>query len=567
MNKKIKASIVSLSIISALTLLKFIFYYVSGSIAVLSEAWHSFSDIVTTALVLFSLLLVASNAKKNKNKDAMNPELIASLLISVLLLSVSLKIFHTSFWGEGVKVVKPLLTGFIFIFLSFGSYFLFKFQSSIAESENSSALKADSLHNKADMFISLATGSSLILYNYGIDVDLEIGALISILIFSYSVEMFINVIVSLKSKENKLSYTFTFHSIFFKLFDTATYSSILSLFFTKTGISYKAGSPAHKIVGSIKPIIKKTPFAVGAMMIFFMLFSCLYTVKIDEEALIIRFGKIINKKRPIQAGLHLKLPYPFAKVVKIQSKKIMTIEIGNKSSANNALIWTIVHGDQDEFIAGDNNLFLPYVILNYTIDKPYTYYTKNADPLKALERISYQVLTNIFLRNKFFDLALFKRRIWINDAKQKIQFGVDQLNTGISIESLNIKDLHPPEKVASAFENVIAAYQQKKRMINMATGEKNKKIPRARSSAKFIITDAHSYVDRKIKIAEGEAQSFRLRLEGYETAKRISTENMRLSVVEEVLKDRRKIIYDPRTNISPDILYFEEYLSKKKDFY
>ena len=39
----------------ALTAIKFILYYLSGSMAVLAESWHSFADIATSLLVFVAL--------------------------------------------------------------------------------------------------------------------------------------------------------------------------------------------------------------------------------------------------------------------------------------------------------------------------------------------------------------------------------------------------------------------------------------------------------------------------------------------------------------------------------
>ena len=575
MNKKIKTSLISLCLVIVFTILKFFFYYISGSVAVLSEAWHSFSDIGTTALVLTSLVIASikqkrlpglekkesDNSEKIASKSKLfDPELGVAFVISVLLLIVSIKILYNSMAGDAIKVNRPLLTGIIFIILSIGSYFLFRLQSSVAKSEDSSALKADSLHSKTDVIVSLATGFSLILYFYGINIDRFIGAFIALFIFSFSLEMLVNVFISIISKKGKYSHTYSFNSIFLKFFDSATYIFLGDLFRKKAGISFGTGRLTKKIAYAAKFTFTKLPYVIAGLILITFISSCLYTVKTDEEALIIRFGKIINPEKPVAPGLHTKLPFPFEKIVKIQSKKLRTLEVGNKSDGNIALIWTLVHGANEQFISGDNNLFLPYAILNYTIKNPYYYYTNHSNPMMVLEKISYQALTNIFLKNSFFDLALFKRKSWVSDAEKNIQTGLDDLNTGIKLESLAIKDLHPPRKVAIAFENVIAAYQHQKELINIAEGKKNSSIPLARGNAVHIKNAAISYVDEKIKTAEGEAKNYILRLEGFKTAESILQKNMTLGVVEDVLKGRSKIIYDPSTNISSEMLYSEKYI-------
>jgi len=55
MNNRINTTWISFGFAGLLTVGKFLFYYLSGSVAVLSEAWHSFSDLATSLLILFSL--------------------------------------------------------------------------------------------------------------------------------------------------------------------------------------------------------------------------------------------------------------------------------------------------------------------------------------------------------------------------------------------------------------------------------------------------------------------------------------------------------------------------------
>ena len=58
---KTEAAFISLLLKIIFTIIKFIAFSITGSIAILAEAWHSFTDILTSILVLFSVI-----DKKNK---------------------------------------------------------------------------------------------------------------------------------------------------------------------------------------------------------------------------------------------------------------------------------------------------------------------------------------------------------------------------------------------------------------------------------------------------------------------------------------------------------------------
>ena len=69
MSNKVKAAYISLAVVTVMTASKFLLYYLSGSLAVLSEAWHGFSDIATTLLVLVSIARVRRTPEGPSEKD------------------------------------------------------------------------------------------------------------------------------------------------------------------------------------------------------------------------------------------------------------------------------------------------------------------------------------------------------------------------------------------------------------------------------------------------------------------------------------------------------------------
>ena len=96
MNKRIRTSLIAISITLGLTILKFVFYYISGSIAVLSEAWHSFSDITTSLAVLFALWRSSSIFKKEQDlPDQEGSEIVDSNI---------LKQFFNNAFGKNIEV-------------------------------------------------------------------------------------------------------------------------------------------------------------------------------------------------------------------------------------------------------------------------------------------------------------------------------------------------------------------------------------------------------------------------------------------------------------------------------
>ena len=118
----------------------------------MSEAWHSFSDIATSVLVLFVLWRSASLARRPQSACAGTEpvdgsarprgfrrfmgqffgeriESTSSILIGIFLTFIAISLIINAWSTKIVLIQRPLLTGILFLILSAGSYFLFRFLS------------------------------------------------------------------------------------------------------------------------------------------------------------------------------------------------------------------------------------------------------------------------------------------------------------------------------------------------------------------------------------------------------------------------------------------------------
>lgn len=545
MNGKIKTSLITLAIITAISIIKLVFFYFSNSFAVLSEVWHSFSDVGTTLLVLISIFL----HEKKKKFFNINFETVASVIISTALIFVSFSILYNATMLKGNYIKNPLITGIVFIALSFGSYFIYRFESASGQELDSDALKADSLHNRADMIISLLTGFSLVLYHIGVNIDKYIGILIALFILSFSIEMLINSIIKIVKK---------------KEVNITSSQIVLSLFKEKTYVKLFKLMKLEKFTGNMKKVFKWTVRTAVAAGIIAYLSTSILTVSTQQEAFRLRFGKIVNRDTTLKPGIHLKWTWPFEEVVKVNVKHIYSLYLGNQSNSDLSKIWALEHGDNLEFISGDNNLFLPYVTVHYQNSDPYLFYLSNEDSTEFLRQLSLQNLTKTFVTTPFYDLMLFKKKDWLKKAQDSVQKELNKNKTGLKVVSFLLEDIHPPTVVASSYERIVAAYQQKETMLNLAELAKNKMLPDFRAEAQKIENEAHSFAVTEINKKEGEARNYLLRQEAFDKSKGIVSRIMKMEAATEILEEKPKIIIDKRTNISRDMIYFENFINKDK---
>ena len=584
MTDRIKAASLSLLVIALITGLKFILYYLSGSIAVLSEAWHSFSDIATTLLVLIAVF--RRERKNTSQKSGAGPqstdmrgqpqrgpffswlaqtdtELKTAGFISLALLTVSVLILWRAIFTTPVSIDMPLATGIIFVGLSFGSFFLYRFQDTMGRKENSAALRADSLHNRADMAISLLTGASLILYYFGYNIDRWVSVYIALFIFSFAVEMLLNVTISMLQGGAGLTAEYRFTDICQAAFQAKTYTRVSDAVNRHFSPSKKRQTLIQKIpmfFSSLRRwLVRVTVIVLGLAV----LQSMFYMVDVDEQALVLRFGQMIKKDGVIEPGLHWKMPWPVDRVQRVRSRRLFSLAAGNTTDANTPMIWQFDHGDTTTYVSGDNNLFLPYLILHYRIKNPQDYYLsyRSGSADRLLEYEANRMLTHIFATKNYYDIALFDRRKWTTAAEKDLQRRLDEMNAGIEIVSFCLRDLHPPNDIADSYENVVAAYQNQEQSLNKAEQYHNTKLPETRNAAHKAVTEAGSMAWTRIKLAQGEAENYKMRLSGFRKSGDIGKIMFSHRAAVTNLKGKELFLIDPKSGIDSRLLYFENFMS------
>ena len=250
----------------------------------------------------------------------------------------------------------------------------------------------------------------------------------------------------------------------------------------------------------------------------------------------------------MQPGFHFKFPRPIDTVRKEKTKKIHELFLGNISKEEKKpLIWGLAHGEEVHFISGDNNFFNPYIIIHYSIKDLYKYYYTVSNPHNLIEDIAYKTLQDIFTTKTFYEIAITYRRDMELAVEKALQEKLDEINTGLEVISINVKDIHPPIKISNSFEEVIASYQEKEEMINLALEYQNSVIPTSRGTAYNNISNARAYISEEIMKSKGAAIGYQSKLESYKKAKSIIRKVLYLNNMADTLNNNEKMIIDPKT--------------------
>ncbi len=178
-----------------LNILLFVLKYwagtVSGSIAILADAWHTLSDSFTSAIVLVGVKFSKRPANKEHPFGFGRAELIASIIISVLLFVVGFNFIVESI----VKLSGHATTHFGNIaIIAISTSIILKeamaqFAFWAAKKTDSNVVKADAWHHRSDALSSLIILIGIFLGKYFWWIDGALGIIVALLIFYAAYEI------------------------------------------------------------------------------------------------------------------------------------------------------------------------------------------------------------------------------------------------------------------------------------------------------------------------------------------------------------------------------------------
>lgn len=200
--KRVATATLSVNIL--LTILKLTVGAVYGNVSVLSDAFHSLSDVGTTVLVILAVALSnpKEDRKHNYGHERIEPLLV--LLFAVILLAVG----GTLIWQgiSGLITPKETTVNYVLIGVTVASVVvkegMYHFTAHFARKLKSATLKADAWHNRSDSLSSIAVLAGLVAGIYiGTDIVENVAVLlVALLIVKVAVEVAITSVNQLIDK-------------------------------------------------------------------------------------------------------------------------------------------------------------------------------------------------------------------------------------------------------------------------------------------------------------------------------------------------------------------------------
>ena len=198
MNKSVniayKVSLLSILINVFLTIIKFIAGIVSHSNALVSDAVHSLSDVLSTVVVLIGIKFSLKKADEKHPYGHERMECVAAIILTVLLFLVGFIIGYKGIISiiNKNEIIIPGIFALVAAFISIVvKELMYRYTISASKKINSEALKADAWHHRSDALSSIGSLVGIIGARLGFPfLDSVASIIICLFIFKVSFDIF-----------------------------------------------------------------------------------------------------------------------------------------------------------------------------------------------------------------------------------------------------------------------------------------------------------------------------------------------------------------------------------------
>lgn len=290
---------------------------------------------------------------------------------------------------------------------------------------------------------------------------------------------------------------------------------------------------------------KVMPILIGICLLWGA--SGFYTVKPDEQGVVLRLGKWVRSTGP---GLHYRAPAPIESVIIQPVTTISRIDVGGARISDE-------YGDVDQsehlMLTGDSNLanVTFNVLWKIKHDGVEEFLFNARSPELAIKACAESEMRSVIGKNKIEYAQTEGRAEIASEVKEQLQKILDKYNTGVEIVQINLQNVEPPAPVIDSFRDVERAQADQQRFVNDADAYRRNLIANTKGEVAKIVNDAEARKQALIAEATGMASKFSLVYEQYKSAKDITKKRIYLDTIKDVIKSSNVTILDENNGILP----------------
>ena len=303
---------------------------------------------------------------------------------------------------------------------------------------------------------------------------------------------------------------------------------------------------------------------VVALIIIIWLATGIYQVDTGQLGVVRRFGEQVAIVDP---GLHWHWPGPIEKVDKVRVEEIRRLEIGFRVVDPGPPATITPLPVESLMVTGDENLIDVKMAIQARITRGLVGSTEQEqnslvpfrddgasaflfnvfDPNGAPDLVTLRDAAETALRQVVgagdLDQVLTEERSSVEDQVKAILENLMAIyGTGLEIVRVQIQSVDPPGQVQAAFDDVVAAKEDRVRLINQAEAFQNDIVPKARGEAEKIILDAEAEQRKRIAESLGKSARFDAILAEYRKAPLVTRQRLYFETIESVLSETKEFV-------------------------
>ena len=304
--------------------------------------------------------------------------------------------------------------------------------------------------------------------------------------------------------------------------DAPDFDDLIKKFSTFLGGKDSSNKKSSGSGGGIK--IPTTRIFLYGFFAFLIIYASqsIYQLDASERAVILRFGKFYEEQ---QEGLNFRL-------AGIDERYIENVSLTRRYTQTNSML------------TKDENIVDVTVSAQYRIANLKDFVLNVKDPEGSLRQAIESALRHVVGDNTLEQTLTVGRENIAQEVQGRLQQILDIYQTGLIVQQVNIEKTDPPAAVKDAFDDVVAAREDKERLQNEAERYALTIVPEARGQAQARIRNAEGYLLEVIANAEGEVGRFTKLLEEYEKAPKVTRDRMYIDAMQSVLSNTTKVMID-----------------------
>lgn len=253
-------------------------------------------------------------------------------------------------------------------------------------------------------------------------------------------------------------------------------------------------------------------------------------------------------KDDLAPGLHLSAPFPFGDIRKVESKRVHQIVLGFKTDPGQPILWERAHYEDEEIslVGGGDDFLSISVPIFYRHARPSDYLRSSANSEALLHSLAARILQRLTASLPASEIMTSARETLRAEIKTLLQQDLDALHSGILIEAVHLRDIHPPVEVAPFFQDVVAAIEDKETDIHIGEDYRNDNLVRYAGNAKAVVIEAQASRDNRLLAAKGDTERFLIRARARSINPTLYDLREGFRVFDATLGSAKKAIFDDR---------------------